>query len=174
MSDQRETVGGSTGTSADMPALPLAAPRIALRLHPALPWLLMPEGVALEVLVDASPTRVPNTRSWFGGVVSQRGKVLPVFDIAGWAQCEHTARTPPLLLVVDLPASPFVVRSEAMPELIMRGDDDPALPPHAGALAPYLHAGRAHARGPAYEFDIGAWLSAASAGIALRRDAALL
>ncbi len=73
----------------DIAATVRAAPKIAFRAHPALPWLVLPDGLPMQVVIDAVPVRVPNTQPWFLGVVSQRGVLLPVFDLAAWAGLRH-------------------------------------------------------------------------------------
>lgn len=44
--------------------------------------LLLPEGVVGEVFDDLPLCRLPNTRDWLVGMASQRGNVVPVFDLA--------------------------------------------------------------------------------------------
>jgi chemotaxis signal transduction protein len=148
---------------------PQILPHIALRPHPRLPWLLMPQGVPLQVLIEANVVEVPNTSDWFRGVVSQRGTLLPVFDLAEWAglnaitpdaeakttvvaigsgaqACAMVSTAPPTLLHID------GAQSEAA------ADDDIQL----GRLADFLGNSYSSARGSARSFDLARWLGAAA------------
>jgi len=135
--------------------------RIALRAHRDLPWLLMPQGVPLQILIDATPVRVPNTRSWFRGVVSQRGNLLPVFDLAGWAGLETDEQTRPLVVAIGAGQLSCAVIADFSPMLIVpeeattQANDD-------GALSGFLGQGYACAQGDAREFDFRRWLTAAA------------
>lgn len=44
--------------------------------------LLLPEGVVGEVFDELPMCRLPNTSNWLHGMASQRGNVVPVFDLA--------------------------------------------------------------------------------------------
>lgn len=44
--------------------------------------LLLPEGVVGEVFDELPMCRLPNTLDWLHGMASQRGNVVPVFDLA--------------------------------------------------------------------------------------------
>ncbi len=143
------------------------APRIGFRPHPALPWLLLAEGVPLQILIDPAPVRVPNTRPWFRGVVSQRGNILPVFDLGLWAGLPPEDQAPALLVAIGSGAHACAVRCSTTPGLLQVAAD-PALPPAAGfgPLDGYLHGGGNSAMGHAYEFDLARWLATETSGIA--------
>jgi chemotaxis signal transduction protein len=160
-------------TTAAAPPFPLAssasdAPRIGLRPHPALPWLLLPNGVPAQVLTEAAQVKVPNTRKWFRGVVSQRGNLLPVFDIGEWAGHGPTVgddRQGPVVVVIGIGTDAFALLSHLSPGLVRVGrlDASPAGGTTHGALTDYL--GQAWAVAPggadtrhAYDFDARRWL----------------
>ncbi len=142
-----------------------SAPRIALRPHNALPWLLMPQGVALEVLIDASAVRVPNTNAWFNGVVNQRGNLLPTFDLALWAGLQPANDRPRQIVVVGLESRFFGVLSEATPALLRIEGTRGHHAEYTGPLSPYLSLAQADSDIEAYEFDASAWLSRVSQDI---------
>lgn len=133
--------------------------RIAFHPHRELPWLLVPEGVPLQVLIDASPVRVPNTRAWFRGMVSQRGNLLPVFDLAGWAGLPADADTRPQIVAIGTGTLACAVLCDTAPTLIRPGDEIDAAD-DIGALSSFLGRRYACAQGSAREFDFRRWLTA--------------
>lgn len=139
-----------------------AAPRIAFRPHRALPWLLLPEGMPLQVLIEAAPVRVPNTRSWFKGVVSQRGNLLPIFDLAGWAELPNDGDIQPQVVAIGQGAQACAMLCDAAPALLNIGAEDDATSIGDGALSPFLGRGYTSALGRAREFDIQRWLATAA------------
>lgn len=149
------------GFSGEMPRV--RRPRIALHVHEAMPWLLLPDGVPVQLLTDAVPVRVPNTRSWFRGVVSQRGNLLPVFDLGLWAGLSPLERKRTMLAAVGQGAQSCALVCVAAPTLTTTSDETPAGDlVDAGALAPYLGEALSSSLGAAWTFDISRWLSAAA------------
>jgi len=145
---------------------PQAVPRLGFRPHPQLPWLLAPPGVPLQVLIEAAPVRVPNTPHWFRGVVSQRGNLLPVFDLAGWAGLDDTGMERPQVVSVGSGAQACAVLCGITPSLISIVEDAEAdAAGSAGALAPFLGRAYATSLGLAREFDVARWLAAAASNI---------
>jgi chemotaxis signal transduction protein len=149
-------------TGADLGSLAQAAtPRIAFRPHRQLPWLLLPEGMPLQVLIEAAPVRVPNTRSWFHGVVSQRGNLLPVFDLAGWAELPEQDDVSPQIVAIGLGAQACAMRCATAPTLLSVDAED-STSTEDGALSPFLGRSYTSALGRAREFDIQRWLATAA------------
>ena len=141
------------------PAAHIIAPRIAVRPHRQLPWLLLPEGMPLQVLIEAAPVRVPNTRPWFQGVVSQRGNLLPVFDLAGWAGLPaETDDAHQQVVAIGLGAQACAMLCATTPTLMAIGAEY-ATPTEDGALSPFLGRSYTSALGRAREFDIQRWLA---------------
>jgi chemotaxis signal transduction protein len=138
-----------------------AAPRIAFRPHRQWPWMLLPEGMPLQILMEASAVRVPNTRSWFLGVVSQRGNLLPVFDLANWAELPVTADANPKVVAIGLGTQACGMLCVDAPTLLSVGTEDFTLA-EDGALSPFLGRGYTSALGRAREFDIQRWLATAA------------
>lgn len=158
--DVSATDGSVSGVVSTAPAV---APRIAFQAHPQLPWLLVPEGVPMQVLIDAVPVRVPNTRSWFKGVVSQRGNLLPVFDLADWAGLS-ASDAKPLIVSAGVGASACAIVCAATPTLLFaEREATPAAT--VAALEPFLGRAHASAQGIAREFDLQRWLAAAAQDI---------
>ncbi len=139
-----------------------AAPRIGLRPHPALPWLMLPEGVPLQVLIDVAPVRIPNTRPWFHGVVSQRGNLLPVFDIGHWAGFDALDRASAQIAAVGLGAHACAVLCAATPMVLTAGAVGVGTRHEGTALSPYLGEGCRSAVGTAHLFDFERWLATAA------------
>lgn len=146
---------------------PADAPLIGLRPHPALPWLLLPDGVPAQVLADAALVKVPNTQDWFRGVVSQRGNLLPVFDLGEWAghsRAVGEGRAAPTVVAIGIGAEAFALLSHRQPGLLRVGQAAAAdhAPVH-GRLADYLGPARPIAAGAsagehAHAFDARRWL----------------
>jgi hypothetical protein len=156
---------GLVGTLAASPA---TATRIAFRAHPRLPWMLVPDGIPMQVLIDVVPVRVPNTRAWFRGMVSQRGNLLPVFDLAAWAGLEsNNAKT--LIVAVGVGATACAVVCAATPTLLVPGTplqrDDADAMTSIAAFAPYLGPACASVEGSVREFDFQRWLATAAQDI---------
>jgi chemotaxis signal transduction protein len=140
----------------------VAPPRIALRPQAGLPWLLLPQGVPLEVLIDAVGIQVPNTQPWFDGVVSQRGNLLPVFDLAKWAGLKTTSRDKRQIVVVGLGTRHCALLTASAPMLIRVDTPIPSSASDVGTLSPFLRERYATPHGDAYEFDIERWLTVVS------------
>lgn len=155
---------------------PAEVPRIAFRPHRAMPWLVLPHGLAMQVLIDAHTVQVPNTRSWFRGVVSQRGNLIPVFDLAEWAGLPSERAERELIASINLGAHASACAlvcsdTPTLTRLSTIADDDasPASEERAGtvppALAPYLSRRHHGDIGPVHEFDILRWIAAAAAHV---------
>ncbi len=141
-----------------------AAPRIGFRPHLQLPWLLAAPGVPLQVLIEAAPVRVPNTPAWFRGVVSQRGNLLPVFDLARWAGLDDTGMERPQIVSVGQGAPACAVVCGIAPSLIsIIGETDSV--ETEGALSPFLGPAYATSQGMAHEFDVARWLATAASNL---------
>lgn len=157
--DRDQAIAIPAAAAAASAAATPPALRIALRSHDALPWLLLPQGVTLEIMIDASAVRVPNTNDWFHGVVSQRGNLLPIFDLATWAGLHVEPDRPRQVIVVGLPSRVFGLMSDTTPALLQLQGMDGKRAGYAGALSPYLTFAHAHGREEAYEFDAATWLA---------------
>ncbi len=119
----------------------------------------------MQILTEAAPVRVPNTHQWFRGVASQRGNLLPVFDLAAWADlpAEEDARTQ--VVAIGQGAQSCAMLCAGSPTLLNIG------PPvdcstEDGALSPFLDGHYDSALGRAREFDIQRWLATAAQKIA--------
>jgi chemotaxis signal transduction protein len=150
-----------TATARFDPAAQAAAPRIAFRPHRALPWLLLPEGMPLQVLIETAPVRVPNTRPWFKGVVSQRGNLLPVFDLSAWAGLADEDDGRLQVVAIGLGTQACAMLCATAPTLL-RVDAEDETSTEDSALSPFLGRGYTSALGRACEFDIQRWLATAA------------
>jgi CheW-like domain len=150
------------GTMASPPeAQAAAAPRIAFRPHRELPWLVLPQGIPLQVLIDATPVQVPNTRSWFCGVVSQRGNLIPVFDLAEWAGYPSDTSQGTQIVAIGLGSQACALRCCEAPALLNIAEASVANALE-GPLRPYAALAYDSALGKAHEFDVQQWLAAAA------------
>jgi chemotaxis signal transduction protein len=150
----------------DAPTVPSTAPpRIAFRPHPAIPWLVLPQSIPLQVLIDASAVDVPNTCAWFRGVVSQRGNLIPVFDLAEWAELTPDNSPNVQIVAIGLGARACALRCSESPTLL-NVTEHAVEAPIDGPLAPYLSQPYTSALGKAYEFDIQRWLTHAATQVA--------
>ena len=152
------TDAGSAGFD---PAAQAATPRIAFQPHRVLPWMLLPEGMPLQVLIDPAAVRVPNTRPWFHGVVSQRGYLLPVFDLAAWAGLPAEDDGHPQIVAIGQGTQACAMLCTAAPTLLTVGLQTPSTT-EDGALSPFLGSTYSSAIGRAREFDIQRWLATAA------------
>jgi len=163
-----QTAIGTQANGAALVQRAAAVPRIGLRPHPALPWLVLPDGVPAQVLDDTALVKVPNVRPWFRGVVSQRGNLLPVFDLAEWGGRGKTindGRRPPIMVMVGTGAEVFALMSTDLPSLVRAehiespSDDTQDLGPLADYLGiPWRIAPGTTDTGYAYPFDLRRWL----------------
>lgn len=140
------------------PVAEATAPRIAFRPHHALPWLLLPEGKPLQVLVDSTTVRVPNTRRWFLGVASQRGNLLPVFDMASWAGLPDEVDTHPQIISIGLGTQACAILCTTTPTLLKVSSEE-RTSVGDGVLSPFLGRSYTSAQGGARDFDIQRWLA---------------
>lgn len=150
----------AAAAAAPAAALPAtASSRIAFRPHADLPWLLLPEGLRMEVLMDAAVVRVPNTRAWFHGVISLRGVLLPLFDLGTWAGLREDRLASPQIVSIGSGPQACALRSDGMPMLLqVSADPAPDMRP-GGAIAAYLDDGHDSAVGTAFPFDVVRWLA---------------
>lgn len=142
-----------------------AVPRIAFRPHRSLPWLVLPQGIPLQVLIDATAAQVPNTQSWFNGVVSQRGNLIPVFDLGDWAGYSAEGSSNEQIVAIGLGAHSCALRCSESPRLLHIAAESTEATAMEGAIAPYLSRPYASTLGNAYEFDIYGWLASAAAQV---------
>ena len=133
--------------------------RIAFRPHLALPWLLLPEAMPLHVLFETTAVRVPNTRPWFHGVVSQRGHLLPVFDLAAWAGLSIEDDSTSKIVAIGLGAQACAMFCVGAPTLLKVGQKAPSST-EDGELSPFLGNSYSSTAGRACEFEIQRWLTA--------------
>lgn len=136
-------------------------PRIAFHPHRALPWLLLPEGMPLQVLIETAPVRVPNTQPWFKGMVSQRGNLLPVFDLSAWAGLANEENERQHLVIIGLGAQACAMLCAASPTILSLGAED-SISTEKGELSPFFGRSYTSALGRACEFDIERWLATAA------------
>ncbi|MBW2699602.1 MAG: chemotaxis protein CheW [Deltaproteobacteria bacterium] len=60
----------------------------------------LPPSTVLEVLSVANITRVPFTPDWVEGVISARGKVIPVIDLIGYFGIEQESKDARTRLII--------------------------------------------------------------------------
>ena len=85
--------------------------------------LLLPSNEESELVENLSVCRLPNTPSWFNGVTSLRGNMIPVFDVHELLGFESKGQERRMVIVgvTDMAAALWV---DEMPRLIMVTSDD--------------------------------------------------
>jgi CheW-like domain len=91
--------------------------RVAFRVHPQLPWLVVRRGVVTQLAVDAPVTRVPNTQPWLAAMMNLRGVLLPVFDLARWLDLPPISGQSLRALVFDATGEAAAVLCHGDPEV---------------------------------------------------------
>lgn len=136
---------------------------IAFGVHPALPWLALPDGQRAQMILDARVARIPNTQCWFRGMLSVRGNLLPVFDLAAWAGLQSEADS--VLTVEDGPHA-LALLSLGAPR-VLRAHAVRTPPAVATPLTTHLGAAFQADELLLRSFDPFAWLRASARSIAL-------
>lgn len=156
-------------TALDGPAfLPLSGSAqtrtvVAFRVHEQLPWLVPMAGQRPQLILDARIARIPNTQSWFRGMLNVRGNLVPVLDLAAWAGLDSTAQA-----VVTIDAGPLSLALLSLgPPKVLRAQPAPPAPVSVSPLADFLGACLASDEGLLREFDPFPWLRTSAVGIAL-------
>jgi CheW-like domain len=129
--------------------------RIGLRLHAAMPWLVLPGGLAAQLALDGRLAPLPNVKAWLLGVMNLRGNLVPVFDVGLAMGYAALPRGAPVLVIAPGPTAMAVACCEP-PQLLEVG------PAQAAAADDPMSAWTAcclpSALGRVYEFDPRAWL----------------
>ena len=85
--------------------------------------LMLPKDEVSELIENAAVCGLPNTRTWFNGVASIRGNMIPVFDLHELFSIEQTVDNRRLIVVGENEtAAAFWV--DDFPRLIVFGDED--------------------------------------------------
>jgi hypothetical protein len=143
-----------------------ARPRITLRPHWDLPWLALPDGVGSQVIIDAVPVPVPNTRTWFSGVISVQGNLLPIFDLGLWADLTPIDRQYATIVALGQGIQACGLLCVSSPKLMLDLEPAPAGQDRdLGKLSPFLGARAQSLDGSVIDFDYVAWLIAAAQGV---------
>ncbi len=148
-----ETAINSASTAALASAR--ASSRVCVRLHPQLPVMVIPEGVAAQLEIDINPAPVPNTKPWLRGVLNLRGNLVPVFDVGLWHGLPASDSN--RALVVDPGPSALAVLCAETPTLgvVKSGGEVNASDPLL-SIASRRYEG---VDGVLYELDLPAWVA---------------
>jgi twitching motility protein PilI len=85
--------------------------------------LLLPSNEESELIENLPVCRLPNTPTWFNGVISLRGNMIPVFDVHELLGFEGKGKERKLIIVgVTETAAAFWV--DEMPRMVMVTSDD--------------------------------------------------
>lgn len=146
----------STFTASARPALPLLQKsRIAFRIAPLLPLLVLPAAVVSQVVVDQRLAPVPNVKPWFKGVLNQRGNMCPVFDVAAWMghpQADASAR----VLMISPGPMVIAILCIGLPEIVELQRSTEISTDHP--MASICMDAFATDKGEVYQFDPLHWL----------------
>jgi chemotaxis signal transduction protein len=160
----------STTTAFTLPYATTArkSARIALRLHPEWPPVLLPEGVLPQVALDTQLAPVPGCAAWLRGVIGRRGAVVPVFDVAA------STGLPPSPLrdmrIVELGQGGEALALLCVEVPVVTPINGPAraeaLPDYPERLRPFLSQAYACDGQALAVFDVRGWLSAHAPSVA--------
>ena len=132
-----------------------ASSRVCVKLHPQLPTMVIPDGVAAQLEIDIAPAPVPNTKPWLKGVLNLRGNLVPVFDIGLWFGLPALESDSALIVAPGTAALGVLCAEAPTLSVVKAGRDlDPADPMLGIASRRYDGAD-----GPNYELDLPAWVS---------------
>jgi len=95
--------------------------------------LLLPQDEVSELIENMAVCRLPNTSTWFDGVTSVRGNMIPVFDLHELFAIEH-AGAKRRLIVVGENETAVAFWVDDFPRLVSLDQDDgmtstPPIPP---------------------------------------------
>lgn len=127
-----------------------AARRLAFRLHPDLPWLVLSEGVLAEFLLEPAWCALPGASPGIYGAVNVRGAVYPVFDLL--PHCGHPPAQNAPLLLIETGRNGAVVAIHGEPQIGVWQDEPTALD-GASALAAFAHGAGRFGSEPAWHLD---------------------
>lgn len=105
--------------------------------------LLLPEGTVGEVFDNLPLCNLPNTSEWLHGMASQRGKVVPIFDLAKVfglkLKQEQVARK---YFLIGQREKTMGILIDEMPTRIFLGYEDrlSSTPPLPAILQPFVNA----------------------------------
>jgi len=137
------------------------ARRLGFRYSDDSPWLILPEGVGLELTLDIVPRHIPNTPAWIAGVINWRGTLLPVFDLSAWLSGARTPMMGRRTVVVGKGQEAAALLTTGEPRVISCVPAPHPSTPPCELLRPFL---KLHLTGPdgdAYEFAHVSWFRAA-------------
>lgn len=105
--------------------------------------LLLPEGTVGEVFDNLPLCKLPNTSEWLHGMASQRGKVVPIFDLAKifGLKLNNEQATRKYFLIGQREKTMGILIDE-MPVRIFLGAEDrlSSAPPLPAILQPFVNA----------------------------------
>ena len=85
--------------------------------------LLLPRREVSELVENQTICQLPNTSTWFNGVTSVRGNMIPVFDLHVLFDIGHEDRNRRMIVVGETEnAAAFWV--DEMPRMVSLGNDD--------------------------------------------------
>jgi hypothetical protein len=145
--------------------------RTLFRFAHGRPALVLPHEVSGQIAFEPTITRVPNTQTWFRGVINQRGLLIPVFDLGLWCGIEHDDwRDATVLIVAPQHASPAAVLTLGQPQLaITMAKSDEIEIDRLGPLQDFVGAPLIANNDDAYDFDCIRWFARAGQGATVVR-----
>ena len=67
---------------------------------------------------------MPNASAWCSGLISLRGKIIPLLDMAFMLETEPTSKTRWLLILEATPLPPIAIKIDGLPSRISFAEDD--------------------------------------------------
>ncbi len=102
--------------------------------------LLLPRGEVSELVENQAICQLPNTSTWFNGVTSVRGNMIPVFDLHALFDISHEGKGR-RMIVVDETERAVAFWVDEMPRMISLVSDDAmsSAPPIPSLIRDHSH-----------------------------------
>lgn len=112
--------------------------------------MLLPHDTVSEVLVHEVIYPIPNTASWFSGIINLRGNLVPVFELKRLLDAAAEADRNPMIAVIDKGEKALGFEIDGFPNPVSTGVPLTQMPPLPGILQKFANA--------AYLSDDTVWL----------------
>jgi purine-binding chemotaxis protein CheW len=78
----------------------------------------LPIGAVHEIIRFTEPRTVASGAAWIRGIIALRGKIIPIFDLAGSMELEAVSTEPGKIVVVESPAGQVGVMVDEVEEVL--------------------------------------------------------
>jgi purine-binding chemotaxis protein CheW len=95
----------------------------------------LPIGSVHEIIRFTEPRTVASDAAWIRGVIGLRGKIIPIFDLAGRMELEAVGTVPGKIVIVESGTGQVGVMVDDVEEVLTVGSDQLADVPTANSEA---------------------------------------